>query len=558
MSVDSILVASAPRSRLKVFALAAATTAGIIWFMLLGARPLFDPDEGRYAEIPREMLTGTGWIIPRLNGLVYLEKPPLQYWLTAGAMRLMGPSEFAARLVTGVAGLLTLLLVYAMARRLWGVRAARDAALSLCGASLFVLLSHQLTLDMLLTLWLTAALACFIRAQLAREDRVLNRRWMLACWAAMALAVLTKGLIGALIPAMTLIMYSLLQRDHRMYDCLNLRWGLPVFAAIAAPWFVAAARQNPAFLEFFFIREHLERYLTPIEHRVQPWWFFSAVMLLGLLPWAWRAARALALDGRRRLPAGQFDVVRLLWVWSVFILVFFSASDSKLIPYVLPAVPALALLCARRNPASEPGAVSVGVVLTLVAGVALAIALILAAHARQPPAALLAMEAFRMPLAWLALALGVAGSLAGRQLLHRRPARASMTLCVGWFLGISAVLSGSVAGDAQFNSRDTALLLRREIAPSDPVFAVGGYDQTIPFYLGRPVTLAAYRGEFDLGLSQEPWRGVQTLPDFSRRWESLPQAHAWVVDSAWDALTATQFEYRLLVRSGQWRLISRR
>ena len=295
----------------------------VLWFALLAQRPLFDPDEGRYAEIPREMmLSGGDWVIPHLNGIVYLEKPPLQYWLTALAFRAFGQNEFAARLCTGLAGYLSLAAVFFLGRKLWGFDAGVRAALFSAASTLFVLMGHQLTLDMLLSFWLTAALSCFLMAQARREDAGHWRPWMLGCWAAMALGLLTKGLIAVLIPAATLGAYVLWQRDWRLLRRLNLRWGVPLFAAIAAPWFVLAARANGQFLEFFFVREHFLRFLTPIEHRTEPWWFFVPVLTVGIIPWLPQAARALVAAPMDRVRRGEFDTLRLLWIWCVFVLVF--------------------------------------------------------------------------------------------------------------------------------------------------------------------------------------------------------------------------------------------
>src|ERR1700722_899393 len=169
----------------------------------------------------------------------------------------------------------------------------------------------------------------------------------------MPLAVLTKGLIGVLIPAASVGLYLAWERDWVLLRRLNFRWGLPLFALIAIPWFALAARANPQFLKFFFIREHFERYLTPIEHRTEPWWFFAPVLAVGIAPWLPQAARALASTFGERAPRSEFNAARLLWVWSVFVLIFFSLSDSKLVTYILPAVPALALLCAVRQDAAD-------------------------------------------------------------------------------------------------------------------------------------------------------------------------------------------------------------
>ena len=178
---------------------AAAFAFTILWFALLVGRPLYDPDEGRYAEIPREMLAGGDYVIPHLDGFIYLEKPPLQYWATALLFAALGQSEWSARLYTGITGYLSLLLIFAIARRLWGIEPGLKALLLGAGSILFILLGHQLTLDMALSFWLLATLACFVFAQCERERPSAQRAWMLGCWAAMALAVLSKGLIGALI-----------------------------------------------------------------------------------------------------------------------------------------------------------------------------------------------------------------------------------------------------------------------------------------------------------------------------------------------------------------------
>ena len=139
----------------------AAGAFTVLWFAMLFGRPLYDPDEGRYAEIPREMLAGGDWIIPHLNGFIYLEKPPLQYWMTALSFACCGETEGSARLYTGLCGYLTLLLVFLMGRRVWGFEAGIKALLLTVGSILFVLLGHQLTLDMALCFYLVCSLAGF-------------------------------------------------------------------------------------------------------------------------------------------------------------------------------------------------------------------------------------------------------------------------------------------------------------------------------------------------------------------------------------------------------------
>ena len=536
---------------------AAAMMGTVLWFALLAERPLFDPDEGRYAEIPREMLSGGDWVIPHLNALVYLEKPPLQYWLTAQSFRAFGENEFAARLCTGLAGYLSLATVYLLGRKLWGFDAGVRALLFTSASTLFVLLGHQLTLDMLLTFCSTAALGSFLMAQSRRDESW--RAWMLGCWTAMALAVLTKGLIGVLIPAATACVYVAWQRDWTLLRRLNLRWGLPLFTAIAAPWFVLAARANPQFLKFFFVREHFQRFLTPIEHRTQPWWFFAPVLVVGIMPWLPQAARALAAPFAKRAPRGQFDAARLLWIWSVFVLIFFSCSDSKLIPYILPAVPALALLCASRPAGDSRGSLLAGALLSLASSAGVLVYVSGRWGSIEARALLLLI---RPTLVWTCILLAVGALASVACALRGRPLAALASLCVSWFVGSGTILVAANAAQALFSAKDMAAVLRLQPAAADParvpIFAVQAYQQSLVFYLQRPVVLVDYRDEFDLGLTQDPERGIATLPQFAEAWQSMSQGFAIMRPDTRDKLSERGAAMHEIARFPDRVIISRR
>jgi 4-amino-4-deoxy-L-arabinose transferase-like glycosyltransferase len=541
----------------------AALGGTVLWFALLAGRPLFDPDEGRYAEIPREMLSGGDWVIPHLNALVYLEKPPLQYWLTALTFGGFGQSEFTARLCTGVAGFLSLITVFLLGRTLWGLDAGVRALSYTAASMLFVLLGHQLTLDMLLNFFLTAALGCFLVAQVRRENSSHWRSWMLGCWAAMALAVLTKGLIGVLIPAATLGLYVLWQRDWPLLRKLNLRRGLPLFAAIAAPWFVLAARENARFLRFFFIREHFQRFLTPIEHRSEPWWFFVPVLIVGVAPWLPQAARALIPARGNRLPRGHFDAPRMLWIWCGFVLVFFSFSDSKLIPYILPVVPALALLCASNAAADSRRSLMVGALLSLAFSVGIAAYAVGRWGSESGrPLLLLIRPTLVATIVLLALGALVGFVCAGRG----RPRMALTALSVAWFLSAGSILVAADAAQALFSAKDIALALRRQAAPDGPggvpadvpIFAVQSYQQSLPFYLRCPVVLVDYRDEFDLGLTEDPERGIATLQQFAEVWLPLRRGFAVMPPGTRDKLSALGLPMREIAHFPDRVIISRR
>jgi 4-amino-4-deoxy-L-arabinose transferase-like glycosyltransferase len=378
---------------------------------------------------------------------------------------------------------------------------------------------------------------------------------MLGCWSAMACAVLSKGLIGVLIPAVSLAIYVAWQRDFATLRSLSLRWGLPLFALITAPWFYAAARDNPDFLQFFFIREHFARFLTPIEHRTQPWWFFVPVLAAGVLPWLPQAVRALCCGWRTATPRGEFSARRLLWIWSAFILVFFSLSDAKLIPYILPAVPTLALLCALPRGADGARDLWGGVVLTVAAAAGI---LAYASAAWSSENGLALALCLRPVLMWTVAALLFSALFCGVLLRRQRAADALAALCAGWFLASVSILIGAAQAQGFYSARDPALVLRAAAPATAPIFSVQCYDQSLPFYLKRSVVLVEYRDEFDFGLRLNPGRGIASLAEFSSHWRLLDSGYAIMPPETRDRLRAAGVPMRELARFPQRVLISRR
>jgi len=273
----------------------------------LGARKLANPDEGRYSEIAREMAQTGDFVTPRLNGLKYFEKPPLQYWATAIAFKLFGETEFTARLYSALCGLGCLLLVAYTGRCLFDDETGLLAALVLLSAPYFAALTEIITLDMGLTFWMTLSVCGFLVAQSASNDSS-RRRWMLAAWAGMAGAVLSKGLIGLVFPAAAVVLYCLVQRDLRLIARLEWMRGMALFFVLTLPWFIAVSLQNPEFARFFFIHEHFERFLTTEHRRVAAWWYFFPILFAGFLPWAIAllpllpVVTALACRRRRGMP----------------------------------------------------------------------------------------------------------------------------------------------------------------------------------------------------------------------------------------------------------------
>ncbi len=317
---------------------------GFLFLHGLGNAPLIDPDEGRYAEIPREMLVQSDFITPTLNYVKYFEKPPLLYWANAASLHLLGQTEFAARLPSVLSGLFTVLLTYIAGRRLFNRQTGNMAALILGSCAAFMMQSRIILTDMLLTFCLTAALFSFIMAARSKEGggKNLYRIFFIFC----GLAVLAKGLIGIVLPAGIILLYVLLDRRWELLAKIPWISGLLLFLLITAPWFVLVSIANPEFPHFFFIREHFQRYTTEIHSRSQPFWFFLPILLLTMLPWSFFLPGSLGRALRERLQ--NKGLMLYLLLWPLVIILFFSFSSSKLIPYILPAFPPLALLLAVR------------------------------------------------------------------------------------------------------------------------------------------------------------------------------------------------------------------
>ncbi|TLY85096.1 MAG: phospholipid carrier-dependent glycosyltransferase, partial [Gammaproteobacteria bacterium] len=280
---------------------AAWVLLALAWFATVPVRPLLDPDEGRYAEIPREMLASGDWVTPRFDGLLYFEKPPLQYWATAIAYEVFGVSEWSSRLWSVGLAFACLPLTFAWVARLYGGAAARLALTALAVSPFFLIVGHINLLDGAFSFFLTAAVLAFTLAQTSPPRSLAERRWMLTAWTAAALAVLSKGIVVGVLAGAALVIYTLIERDSLTWRRLRLAAGLPLFAGLAAPWFVVVSLRNPAFPGFFFVHEHFARFLTTVHQRVEPWWYFLPLLLVGVLPWVVPLARAC---GRAALTSG--------------------------------------------------------------------------------------------------------------------------------------------------------------------------------------------------------------------------------------------------------------
>ncbi len=524
------------RSRSRVFWILGLFLFVAVWFGTIGHRALFQTDEGRYAEIPREMLATGNWLTPRLDGFKYFEKPPLQYWATATSFLLFGEHTWSARLYTALTGFLTLLVLGWAGTQLWSARVGWLAGAVGASSLYLVLMAHFNTLDMGVTFWMTLNLFTFLVAQSQPSNIPRRRAFMYMSWVASALAVMSKGLIGVVLPGCVLLLYVFLRQDFALLKRLHYYGGLALFMLFGVPWFFWITVRNPEFFHYFFIYQHFERYLDGVAHRPGPLWYFLPILLLGVLPWVREAARVLGTGWRRsdRQKLDGIDTRFLLWLYVVFIVVFFSLSSSKLPSYILPVMPALALLIGQELAETKPSHLHAAFILT--AGLAL-LGMIVTPFwmASIRPAGVARVYGRVEP--WLMGIFGfllVVSAVAGWLRRRGTGTIALVTLlATGWFVAISLINWSAQVLDPVYSTRAFAHALKPWNRPHRPFYIVANYQQSLPFYLRRTLTLVAWRGEigYGIGLAKQAGhlndrRFIPTLAAFHRVWMAHPQAVA--------------------------------
>jgi 4-amino-4-deoxy-L-arabinose transferase-like glycosyltransferase len=484
-----------PRERWRLFG---------IWLFLgllpLFLRPLWEPDEARYAEIPREMLALGDWLTPRLDYVLYFEKPPLQYWLSAASMRAFGLHPFAARLPLALATWISLWCAWRLARRL-GARQPVWAAFMAATAVLAYVCGQILTLDALFAAFHLLAFTAGVEAVSARWSGGSGRSWTLAAFASLALAMLTKGLAAPVLVGMALVCsLPWAWREPRLRRALLGTlldpWGWLLFLALAAPWFVLVDRAHPGHASFFFLHEHFARFTTHVHARegsknpVLDKLYFVGVLGVGLVPWLGAVVRGLRRGWAFLGSVGPAADHAALHRWSVAAVLlaaawpfaFYTLSGSKLPPYVLPSVvPLVALACAFEREGEAFRALARCGRELLVLGVLLMLA-----------GPFLLKE--KSGLGWV-LAAGAGLAALGCWALRPRGFTE-----VRWMAGLGAALllvTLAAQGAAGPGKAIGALVDR---APRDAQWlSCGNYFQAIPFASGQRTAVVAGTGELAYG-----------------------------------------------------------
>ena len=485
--------------------------AACLFFVGLGRLPLLEPDEGRNAEVAREMLSTGDWITPHFNSLAYMDKPAVYFWMVATSFRLGGISELTARLPSALMALGTMVLTWFMARIMFGDTAGLRAGIIWATMPLVIVFSRIVIFDMTLTFLVTLAMAAFWLDSLSG----FKRPWLcVLMFAACGAATITKGPVGFLLPLLSVLAYQAM--GGRFRELERLRWGLGVVVFLAAtlPWFIAVSIRNPDFPSYALWQESLQRFATGHARRGGSIFYYLIVFLGGLLPWSLFLVFA-GWNKVRRWKELRYDInkpVLYSLAWAVVIFVFFTISQSKLPAYFLPATVPLSILMARawgemdaevseRRPdwltAGFAALIGTGLLLAIAAWELFQIAAVRARAAAKIDPAVLAL--IKPSLLYTGLILAALGIL-GRNLAERRRLRApaqftfiilaltAPALFVRWIpvLKIYAAVSSS------------RRMAQNILASPDKDLPVDGFyyfRTSLPFYLRRPVGLLTADGD---------------------------------------------------------------
>jgi len=463
----------------------------------LGRGPLLEPDEGRYAEIPREMLVTGDWVVPRLNGVVYAEKPPLVYWLTALSYRVVGVNELGARLVPAVSGVLTVGVVAWFGMHCFGPAAGWAAAIMLATMPLFFLFSRLAILDVPITLCVTLGTVALYRVQEGARWR-----WQVVAGLAMAAGVLVKGVIAILFPVGIVAVCALFERDGRAFRRALSPLPLALALLLPLPWFWLMVRRVPGFLQFFFVEQHFYRFTDggKIGQHHRPG-VLAAVLFGGALPWSLVLVAGLVREGKAGIATWRLAgrrTERLLDIWLLAVLGFFSLSSVQLATYICPAFVPLALRAGRLWSEGR------GRGWPLVAWATLAGAILMAVAA--PGQFYDAVIGESLYQRWWPQAQAVkvallpaAGVVLGATLLAAklpRPGEALVVMAAGLALGLART---ERSRDAYRSYPALGAVVRLRSGEADRLVTFGTYLQSLPFYARRRTAVVGSGGELHFG-----------------------------------------------------------
>jgi 4-amino-4-deoxy-L-arabinose transferase-like glycosyltransferase len=466
--------------------LALILAAVVLLSLHMGLRTMWDPDEGRYAEMGREVLIFNDWVTPRLDYLNYFEKPMMFMWMEALSQKVFGINEIAARIPPLLCAFGGVFLVWMMAVRLWGKRAGLITGLVLLTSAEYFVLTNSVDINMPLAFFITAAMVFFWIAHTEKKPVYYYLMWLSA-----ALAFLTKGPVGVILPVAAILLYIIITKQFRLIIDAKPITGLLLFLAVSLPWYILVCRKNPAFFNFFFIDQNLMRYTSKIHHRYQPWWYFIPVIIGGFIPWTFLVPGVLK-DAFKR-PVKISNELLYLIIWFAVVFFFFMPSQSKLVTYVLPCFTPMSLLMGyafKDHDAKGGKALNLVTILWVLLGVAMLILPVLSSYG------LIKLDKDTAPLAQVGIPMGLimlTGSLAG--LFTGKKAGTVAGIGV---MAIFLMFGGLLLSPAWNTTQSTKEILK-DLPAEASLYTYQKYLQSSTFYAKRPVYLVESEGELVFG-----------------------------------------------------------
>ena len=521
-----------------------ALIIGLLFGILLGQRFLQVPDEGRYVEIPREMLALHDFITPHINFIKYFEKPVFFYWVEALNIKLFGLSLWSVRFSTAFMAVLCSLFTYVAARKLYGRGCGILSALVLASSFLYFLMAHTVTIDMTLSTLLAGSLFSFLLA--TREAPGLSRdKYLWAMYVFAGLAVLTKGFVGIIFPGMIVFCWTWVHGEWKNLKNWRIPSGILILLAINLPWHIWVQIRNPEFFNFYIIDQQFLRYFTSYAAREQPLWFLPLVLFLGFLPWTFFLIQAIKFnfpklkDKTERNTSENQSVVFLL-LWASLIYLFFQCSHSQLMPYLLPIFPPLSILMARYFCGMAEHKRALGVTLGLWAlsvfslGLLVGVVLICSGFFGSPQELIPGIHSFYLVISALILLAMTGFAIVAYK--NKGIGHIALVLVLGMGCFCISILLNRSAFEVN-STQPLAVKLNELYHPGDKIFNYQDYDQDLPVYTQHRVIIVNGSvdniGELKFGALHQNMTGwLISNEEFWKEWDAAAEKNTLAAGSS--------------------------
>lgn len=469
------------------------------FFYGIGDYSLKEPDEGRYAEIPREMNELHDYAVPHLNYVRYFEKPPLLYWADALSFKVFGVNEWAFRFPNALCAFLCVICLYVFIRRWFNEHMAFLSSIILITSFGFFSMARVVTTDMLFTFWLFLSVLSFYGFY--REKKPF---FIYLFYLAIAAATLAKGPVALILLGGAIFLFLLTERNFRFIKEMKLARGLAIYLLITLPWIIAISLREKEFLYFFFMDQHILRFLTSKHKRSGPVYYFLPVLFGSMFPWSIFIPRAIANIWKNK-------ELRLMLIWVFVVFIFFSVSGSKLPPYILPMFPAMAVILGYlfhekwQAQAGRTAEIIVYMIIFLICSVGaflLQISPLKAYITDMSGDAASILNDLRLFSLYISLSSFAMLILLFFKRFTRYSrificlALFSLTVMIGLLFNLRVV-------DRLNTAKNIAIMINEQKTKADYIINFSGYEQTIPFYIKRGITVASYTGELEMGSKYE-------------------------------------------------------